>query len=53
MDLTTYIKKEEPVEFVLTADDQGKAKEQSNSNGIMVTVWPFLKIIVIYDFWTF
>lgn len=38
MDLTTYIKKEEPVEFVLTADDQGKVKEQSISNGLILTV---------------
>lgn len=36
MDLITYIKKEEPVEFVLTTDDQGKINEQSITKEITV-----------------
>lgn len=36
MDLVTFIKKEEPVEFVLTTDDQGNVKEQSISSKITV-----------------
>lgn len=47
MDLITFIKKEEPVEYVLTTDDQGKVKEESISKEM--TVISYLPI-PLYDF---
>lgn len=37
MDLITFIKKEEPVEYVLTTDDQGKVQELTISKEVKVT----------------
>lgn len=37
MDLVTFIKKEEPVEYVLAADDSGKVEEPAISKDITVT----------------
>lgn len=34
MDLITYIKKEEPVEYVLTINDQGKVQELTISEDV-------------------
>lgn len=39
MDLITYIKKEEPVEYVLATDDNGKIEEKPISNEITVTAY--------------
>lgn len=39
MDLITYIKKEEPVEYVLDTDDKGKIEEKAISNEIKVTAY--------------
>lgn len=36
MDLITFIKKEEPVEYILTAEDSGNVKEQALTKEIKV-----------------